>query len=51
MFHHRDKWYLIMGIDLAEYRAHMRRRSAKWETVCLPAREFRSLARPLETWL
>jgi hypothetical protein len=51
VFHHRDKWYLIMGIDLSEYRAHMRRRSAKWETVCLPVREFRSLARPLETWL
>lgn len=51
MFQHRDKWYLIMGIDLAEYRAHMRRRSAKWETVSLPAQEFRSLARPLESWL
>jgi hypothetical protein len=51
MFEHRDKWYLMMGIDLAEYRNHMRRRSSKWETVCLPAQEFRSLARPLETWL
>lgn len=51
MFEHRDKWYLLMGVDLAEYRNHMRRRSAKWETVCLPAQEFRSLARPLESWL
>jgi hypothetical protein len=51
MFEHRDKWYLLMGIDLAEYRNHMRRRSPKWETVCLPASEFRSLARPLESWL
>jgi hypothetical protein len=51
MFEFRNKWYLLMGIDLAEYRNHMRRRSAKWETVCLPAQEFRSLARPLETWL
>jgi hypothetical protein len=51
MFEHRSRWYLIMGIDLAEYRNHMRRRSAKWETVCLGAQEFRSLARPLETWL
>ena len=51
MFEHRDRWYLLMGIDLAEYRNSMRRRSAKWETVCLPAEEFRNLARPLESWL
>jgi hypothetical protein len=29
----------------------MRRRSVKWETVSLPADDFRSLARPLESWL
>ena len=29
----------------------MRRRSAKWETVALPAAEFRQLARPIENWL
>ena len=51
MFEHRDRWYLLMGIDLAEYRNAMRRRSIKWETVCLPADEFRNLARPLESWL
>ena len=27
MFEHRDRWYLLMGIDLAEYRNAMRRRS------------------------
>jgi hypothetical protein len=51
MFEFRDRWYLLMGIDLAEYRNAMRRRSAKWETVALPAQEFRSLARPIESWL
>jgi hypothetical protein len=51
MFQHHERWYLMMGIDLAEYRSHMRRRSPKWETVSLPAQEFRSLARPLENWL
>jgi hypothetical protein len=51
MFQHRDRWYLLMGMDLGDYRGHMRRRSAKWETVSVPAREFRSLARPLESWL
>ncbi len=51
MFEHRERWYLLMGVDLSEYRQHMRRRSAKWETVSLPAADFRSLARPLEAWL
>ncbi len=51
MFEHRERWYMLMGIDLSEYRGHMRRRSAKWETVSLPAEDFRSLARPLESWL
>jgi hypothetical protein len=39
------------GVDLGEYRNHMRRRSVKWETVALPAEDFRSLARPIESWL
>jgi hypothetical protein len=37
--------------NLAEYRSRMRRRSPKWETVSLPVKDFRSLARPLENWL
>jgi hypothetical protein len=51
VFEFKERWYLLMGVDLAEYRDHMRRRSAKWETVCLPAEDFRSLARPIESWL
>jgi hypothetical protein len=51
MFEHQNRWYWLMGIDLSEYRNHMRRRSPKWETVCLPAKEFRSLARPMDSWL
>jgi hypothetical protein len=51
MFEFRDRWYLMMGVELAEYRDHMRRRSAKWETVCLPAEDFRALARPIDSWL
>ena len=51
MFEFRDRWYLLIGVDLAEYRDHMRRRSAKWETVALAAEDFRSLARPIESWL
>lgn len=51
MFSFRDKWYLAMGIRLDEYRAHMRRRSAKWSTVCLRAADFRSVAKPLDAFL
>ena len=51
MFEFRDRWYLLMGVHLAEYRNHMRRRSAKWATVCLPATAFRDLAKPIDDWL
>src|SRR5213078_4720888 len=51
MFEHRERWYLLLGVDLSEYRNHMRRRSVKWETVALPAEDFRQLARPIESWL
>jgi hypothetical protein len=51
MFTFRDRWYWLMGIDLGEYRNHMRRRSPKWETVSLSAEDFRQLARPIESWL
>jgi hypothetical protein len=50
-FPYRDRWYWALGVELAEYRQFMRRRSPKWETVSLPAADFRSLARPLDEWL
>ncbi|MGC4033017.1 MAG: HYExAFE family protein [Tepidisphaeraceae bacterium] len=50
-FEFRERWYVLMGIELKEYRDHMRRRSAKWETVSLSTESFRQLARPLESWL
>lgn len=51
MFSHQDRWYHLLGVELAEYRNHMRRRSVKWETVALPLADFRTLARPMEEWL
>jgi hypothetical protein len=51
MFVHRDRWYLVLGVELSEYQEHMRRRSVKWETVAVPQADFRSLARPIEGWL
>ena len=51
MYEYKGRWYWMMGIELGEYRNHMRRRSAKWETVSLPVEDFRSLARPIDSWL
>jgi len=51
MFEHRERWYWMMGVRIAEYRQFMRRRSVKWDTVSLRAQDFRSLARPIESWL
>ena len=51
MYEYRDRWYHMLGVDLSEYRNHMRRRSVKWETVAIPAADFRSLARPIGSWL
>jgi hypothetical protein len=51
MFEFKDRWYLLMGVDLADYRQRMKKRSPKWETVDLARADFKSLARPLETWL
>jgi hypothetical protein len=51
MCEHDGRWYLMLGVELQEYRQYMRQRSAKWDTVALPIAEFRSLARPIEDWL
>lgn len=51
MYEHDGRWYVMLGVELQEYRQGMRQRSAKWDTVALPIAEFRSLARPLEDWL
>jgi len=51
VFEFRQRWYLMLGVELDEYRQHMRRRSARWQTVALARADFRSLARPVEYWL
>jgi hypothetical protein len=50
-FAHANSGYLFMGIDLREYQQHMRIRSPRWQTVCLSAEDFRSLARPFADWV
>lgn len=47
----RERHYLMLGVDLADYRNHMSRRSVRWDTVAMPTAEFRQLARPVRLWL
>jgi hypothetical protein len=46
-----DRWYALLAIRLADYRTHLKRRSPKWETVNMPAKEFAQLSRPLKDLL
>ena len=42
-----DRWYMVLTVTLEDYRAHMKTRSPKWQTVHLPAKDFMRLSRPL----
>jgi len=44
---YQEGLYAFWTISLADYRRHCRRRSPVWETVCMPRRRFRELARPV----
>lgn len=48
---HRDELYLVRGVDVADYRAAMRTRSARWSTVHLPTQAFRIAVRPFSWFL
>ena len=51
LFAFRADSYLIRAIAVDEYQKHMRRRSASWNTVHLPAAAFRQLVRPFSEFL
>jgi len=51
VFEFGDKWYAVLAVTLDVYRANMRPRSVKWETVSLPAAVFRDQSQPLELLL
>jgi hypothetical protein len=51
LFAYRDLKYGFIGIRLSDYAQEARQISPKWDTVALPAERFRSLARPVETYL
>jgi hypothetical protein len=47
VFSFRDRTYAFYAVLVGEYLTVMRQRSPKWETVSLPAAEFRRLRRPM----
>jgi hypothetical protein len=51
LFEFREKWYGFVAVTLRDYVEHARRISPRWDTMAMPAAEFRRLARPLEELL
>ena len=46
----RNEHYAFLWVSAATYGASARQRSPKWETLTVPSRTFRALARPLEDY-
>ncbi|WP_432798143.1 HYExAFE family protein [Poriferisphaera sp. WC338] len=51
LFEHNERWYAAVAITLEDYKTHMKARSAAWDTVCLPAANFKKISRPLRNLL
>jgi hypothetical protein len=51
IFEYGERWYAIHAVRLCDYESAMRPRSAKWDTVSLPAKAFTSAAMPLKQLL
>src|SRR4051794_40532391 len=47
----RGKRYLFRAVEVRDYRQHMRTRSPRWGTVCLPTSVFRAVVRPLSDFV
>jgi hypothetical protein len=43
----RERWYAVLAVMVADYVQHMRPRSARWQTVHVPAEAFGRISRPL----
>ncbi len=48
LFVWRRRRYLLRAVDVEDYRRHLRVRSPRWDTVCLPRAVFRELVRPVQ---
>jgi hypothetical protein len=51
LFEFRGKLYGFIAVRLGDYAGHARPISAKWDTLAMPAADFRRLARPLDELL
>ena len=47
VFEYGDRWYAVLAIKLSDYTPQMRDRSAKWDTVSIPAKTFTEYSGPL----
>lgn len=47
VFQFAERWYAVLAVTLSDYREHMRDRSAKWDTVSVPAADFDRIAKPM----
>lgn len=48
---YRGRTYALGAVTVEWYRTHMRPRSRRWGTVCVPAKAFRQALRPLADFL
>ncbi len=51
LFEHRGQLYGFVAVPLADYAVYARTISPRWDTVAMPAADFRRLARPLDELL
>ena len=51
LFKFRNKLYGFVAVRLMDYAGYARPISAKWDTLAMPAADFRRLARPLDELL
>ncbi len=49
LFEFREALYGFVGVTLADYTAHCRQISPRWDTVAMPTADFRRLARAIDT--
>ena len=47
----RGRVYLMRGVAVGDYRAHMRTRSPRWRTVDLATDDFRAVVKPISHFL
>jgi hypothetical protein len=51
VFAFRHRIYLLRGVQVNDYRTHMRTCSPRWKTVHLAADDFRALVKPISDFL